>query len=148
MPCAPSGCGSRGQEGNRSRELGREVGAIIRIRDHRKIPCHVDTSDEDRFDIVAMSRVASEGYPGIVMALYVFFKGGLEFDVLPIGAVLGHQGRPLFLGEFKRETGAGFQESGVKMRNAVRIGLDVSYGVVLTEAPRPAPVSLTVLVQR
>jgi len=65
------------------------MGAIVRICDHRKVPCHVDAGDEDGFDIVAMSRVASEGYPGIVVALCVFFKGGFEFDIFPIRAILG-----------------------------------------------------------
>jgi len=124
------------------------VSAIVRVRNHCEIPCHVDTSDEDGFDIVAMARVASEGYPGIVMAHCVFFEGGLELDVLSVRAVLGHQGRPLFLGELKRETDTGFQDSRVTVRNAVGIKFDVPYAVVLTEAPRPVPVSLTVVVQR
>ena len=124
------------------------MGTIVRISDHREVPCHVDTSDEDGLDIVAMSRVASEGYPRIVMALCVFFKGGFELDIFPICAVLRHKGRPLFLCELKRKTGAGFQESRVTMGNVVRIKLDVSYGAMETEAPRPAPVSLTVFVQR
>ena len=87
--------------------------AIVRIRYHREIPCHVDTGDEDRFDIVAMSRITSEGDPGIVMALYVFFKGGFEFNIFPICPILGYQGRPLFLSEFKRKAGTGFQEARV-----------------------------------
>jgi hypothetical protein len=65
------------------------MGAIVRISHHREIPCHVDAGDEDGFDIVAMSRITSEGYPGIVVALRVFFKGGFEFNVFPISAVLG-----------------------------------------------------------
>lgn len=64
------------------------MGAIVRIRNHCEVPCHVDAGDEDGFDIVAMSRVASEGYPGIVMALCVFFKGGFEFDIFSIRAIL------------------------------------------------------------
>ena len=82
------------------------------------------------------------------MAHCVFFEGGLELDVLSVRAVLGHQGRPLFLGELKRETDTGFQDSRVTVRNAVGIKFDVPYAVVLTEAPRPVPVSLTVVVQR
>ena len=35
------------------------------------------------------------------MAFCVFLKGGLEFNVFPISAVFGDQGRSLFLGEFK-----------------------------------------------
>ena len=66
------------------------MGAIVRICDHREVPCHVDTSDEDGFDIVAMPCVASEGYPGIIMAFCIFLKGGFEFDVFPICAVLCH----------------------------------------------------------
>lgn len=124
------------------------MGAIVRIRDHREIPCHIDAGDEDGFDIVAMSCITSEGNPGIVMALRVFFKGRFEFDVLPIRVILGNQGRPLFLGEFEREAGAGFQEARVTVRDTVEIKLDEPYGVVETEAPRPAPVSLMVLVQR
>jgi len=64
------------------------MGAIVRIRYHREIPRHVDASDEDRFDIVAVSRIPSKHYPGIIVALRVFFKGGFEFDVFPMGAVL------------------------------------------------------------
>lgn len=124
------------------------MSAIVRIRDHREISCHVDAGDEDGFDVVAMSCVTSEGHPGIIMTLCVFLKGGFEFDVFPIRAVLGDQNRPLFLGEFERETGAGFQKPGVTVRNEVEIKSDESHGVVQTEAPRPAPVSLTVFVQR
>jgi len=65
------------------------MGAIVRIRNHREIPCHIDAGDEDGFDIVAMSRVAGEGYPRIVVTLCVFLKGGLEFNVFPICVVLG-----------------------------------------------------------
>ena len=82
--------------------------AIVRICNHREIPCHVDASDEDGFDIVAMSSVTSEGHPGVIMALCVFFKGGFEFDVFSICAVLGHYGCALFLSELKREAGTGF----------------------------------------
>jgi len=41
------------------------------------------------------------------MALGVFLKGGFEFNVFPISAVLCDQGRSLFLGKFKREADAG-----------------------------------------
>jgi hypothetical protein len=54
------------------------------------------------------------------MTLRVFFKGGFEFDVFPISVVLRDQGRSLFLGEFKREADAGFQESRASMRNAAK----------------------------
>ena len=66
------------------------MGGIVRIRYHRKIPCHVDAGDKGRFYVIAMSRVASEGHPGVVMALGVFFKGGFEFNVFSISAVLGN----------------------------------------------------------
>ena len=65
------------------------MGCVIRIRYHREISCHIDPGDEDGFDIVAMSCIPREGYPGIIMALCVFFKGGFQLDVFPIGAVLG-----------------------------------------------------------
>lgn len=64
--------------------------AIVRIRYHREISCHVDAGDEDGFDIVAMPCITGEGDPGIVMAFYVFFKGGFEFNVFPICPVLGY----------------------------------------------------------
>jgi hypothetical protein len=57
------------------------------------------------------------------MALGVLFEGGFEFDVFPVRAVLGYQGRPLFLGEFKRETGSGLQESRVTVRDVVKENL-------------------------
>ena len=63
--------------------------AVGRIRHHREIPCHVDPSDEDVFDIVVVSCITGEGYPGIVMALRVFFKSGFVFNVFQISAVLG-----------------------------------------------------------
>jgi len=53
------------------------------------------------------------------MAFCVFFKSGLMFNVFSISAVLGDQGRSLFLGELKREAGAGFQEPIVVMRDTV-----------------------------
>ena len=53
------------------------------------------------------------------MALRIFLKGGFEFNVFSIGAALCDQGRSLFLGEFKRETDTGLQESVVTMRNVV-----------------------------
>ena len=65
-----------------------------------------------------MPCVASEGYPGIVVALGVFLKSGFEFNVFPISAVLCDQGRSLFLGEFEREADTGLQESVVMVRNA------------------------------
>ena len=122
--------------------------AIVRICNHREISCHIDAGDKDGFDIVTMSCVTSEGHPGVIMAFRVFFKGGFEFDVFSICAVLGDQGCTLFLGKLKRETGTGFQEPWGTMRDVVRAELDGPYGVVQTEAPRLAPVSLTVLVQR
>jgi hypothetical protein len=104
--------------------------AIIRVRHHRKVLRHVDPGDEDWFYVVPMSRIASEGYPGVVMTFRIFFKSGLMFDVFSISAVLGDQGRSLFLGELKREADAGFQESIVTMRNTVgERGTDDSYGV-------------------
>ena len=124
------------------------MGAIVRIRYHREIPCHVNASDEDRFDVIAMLRTASERYPGIVVALRVFFKCEFKFDVFPISAVLCDKCRSLFLGEFEREAGTRFQESRVAMRNVGEVVFDEPYGAVATEAPAPAPDSLTVLVQR
>lgn len=101
VPRSPSGCGRGGQEGGRSCEFGRKAGSIVRVRDHREVPRHVDPGDEDGFDIVAMSGITGEGYPGIIMALRVFFKGGFQLDVFPISAVLGDQSRSLFLSELK-----------------------------------------------
>ena len=63
--------------------------AVVRIRHHREIPCHVDSGDEYGFDVVSMSCTPSERHPGIVMALRVFFKGGFVFGVLQISVVLG-----------------------------------------------------------
>ena len=63
--------------------------AVVRIRHHREVPCHVDPGDEDGFDIITMSRISSEGNPGIVVALRVFFEGRFVFNVFPISAVLG-----------------------------------------------------------
>jgi len=64
------------------------MGAMVRICYHREIFRHVDTADEDRFDIVAMSLVASESHPGIIITFRVFCKSGFEFDVFPINGVL------------------------------------------------------------
>ena len=89
MPCSPNSCRSGGYEGDRSGELGQKISAIVRIRYHCEIPCHVDAGYEDGFYIVTVLRITSEGYPGIVMALRVFFKGGFSFNVLPISTVLG-----------------------------------------------------------
>ena len=105
------------------------MGAVVRIRYHREIPCHVDPGDEDRFDVVAMPRVASEGYPGIVMTLGVFLEGGFVFNVFPISAIFCDQGRSLFLGEFEREADTGLQESVVMVRNAEGVKWMVSLTV-------------------
>ena len=93
--------------------------AIIRVRHHREVLRHVDSGDDDWFDVVTVSCITSEGYPGVIMAFCVFFKSGLMFNVFSISAVLGDQGRSLFLGELKREAGAGFQEPIVVMRDTV-----------------------------
>jgi len=123
------------------------MGAIVGICHHCEILRHVDTADENGFDIVAMS-FTSEGHPGIIMAFRVFLEGGFWFNVFLIGVVVGDQGRPSFLGEFKREAGARFQEPRVAVRSAVEMKFDIPYGVAETEALRPVPVPFTVLVQR
>jgi len=82
------------------------------------------------------------------MTFRVFFKGGFIFNVFPISAVVGDQGCSLPLGEFKREACARFQEPRVTVRDAVEMKSYKPYGAAETEAFRPAPTSLTVLVQR
>lgn len=77
------------------------AGVIFRICHHREVPCHIDASDEDGFDIVAMLFIASEVYPGIVMALRVFFEGGFAFNIFLTSLVLGDKDRSLFSGELK-----------------------------------------------
>ena len=82
------------------------------------------------------------------MALCVFVKDCFGFNVFPISEIFGDEGCPLFLGEFKRKASARLQESRVMVRNMVEMEFHEPYGVAETEALRPAPVSLTVLVQR
>jgi len=64
------------------------MGTVVRICYHCEILRHVDTTDEDWFDIISMSLVASESHPGIIIAFRVFCKSGFEFDVFPINGVL------------------------------------------------------------
>ena len=101
VPRPPDRCAGGANERGRSSELGRKTGAIVRIRYHRKVPCHVDTSNEDRFDIIAMSCAATERNPGIVVVFRVFFKDEFKFDVFPISGVLCDKRCPLFLVKFE-----------------------------------------------
>jgi len=96
------------------------MSAIVGICHHCEILRHVDTADENGFDIVAMS-LTSEGHPGIIVAFRVFFEGGFRFNVFSIGVVVGDQDRSPFLGEFKREASARFQESRGAVRSAVEM---------------------------
>ena len=145
VPCSPDGRRGRGGEGHTDCELGRKAGAIIGIRYHREILCHIDAGDENRSDIAAM--FGGELYPGIIMFLHVFFEHGLMFYVFPIGVVSGDQCRSPFLGEFKRKSGSRFQYPCETM-SVAEVEFSCSHRVVLNDAPRSAPVSLTEFVRR
>lgn len=84
------------------------------------IPCHVNTGNENRFNI-ADCLVTRKGYPGIVMPFCVFFKGSFANDVFLKSAVFSDQSCSLFLGEFKREADTGPHGSREPVRDATRI---------------------------
>ena len=76
-------------------ELGCQVVVVVRIGYHRKAPGHVDTGDKEWLD-VAVSSLAGERHPRVVMLFRVFFKVSHQFNIFPVSRMLGHQGGALF----------------------------------------------------
>jgi hypothetical protein len=75
-PFSPSGGRDGANHRHRDRELGPKVDGVVRISHHHEILGHVDSGDDDRLDVIAVSSLAGEPDPGIVMAFRVCFKGG------------------------------------------------------------------------
>jgi len=75
-PCPPNGGRSGSEHRDRDGQVGFNRNALVRIRDHGKVPGHIETGYENGLDVLSILLVTGESNPGCVVVLGITFKRG------------------------------------------------------------------------